>query len=198
MGVYTGYGASIYVASGTPVAFSNEATTASSGYKVYTITNSAKRFWARQYPITVRKNGNIVSAGYTLQYPGGKVIFTTANQPTDVITVSGYYIPVSQVGQANEWSLDIDSETTEVTYLGTMWKEYVPLQIGATGSLKQWWFDEFFFAQLPNLLGFELNIDSTKAYRFYGYITKDSISVVANGIVEESVNFVADGQVYYG
>ncbi len=198
MAVFQGYNASVYVASGTPVQFTDEATTASSDYKVYTISNSSKRFWSRQYAITVKRNGNIITTGFTIQYPGGKVIFSTAQQPTDVITVSGYYIPVSLVAQAKEWSLDVDVETTESTVFQSQWKTFEVTYLSGSGSLSQWWADEFFLQNLGNLLGFELNVDSTRAYRFFGYLTKDSVKTVADGLVEESLNFVSDGLIYYG
>ena len=198
MAVFTGYNASVYIASGTPISFTDEATTASSGYKVYTITNQAKRFWSRNYAVTVKKNGNVITTGFTVQYPGGKIIFTTALQPTDVVTVSGYYIPVSQVAQAKEWSLDVDVETQEATVFSSQWKQFVVTYRSGSGSLSQWWADSFFLDNLTGLLGFELNVESGKTYRFYGYLTKDSIKVAADSLVEESLDFVADGQIYYG
>lgn len=196
MAVFKGYEASVYIASGTPVSFTDAATT-TTDYKVYTIQDSSKRFWDRRYAITVKKNGNVITTGFTIQYPGGRVIFSTANSSSDVITVSGYYIPVSQVLQAKEWSLDVNADTQDSTTFGKQWREYVVTYRSGSGSLSQWWADESFLSLLGGLLGFELNVSSGKAYRFYGYLTKDSVSVVADGLVEESLDFVSDGQIYY-
>lgn len=198
MAVYAGYGANVYIASGTPVSFTDEAMTNAGDNKTYTITNSAKRFWSRAYAITVKKNGNVVSSGFTIQHPGGKVIFSTANQPSDTITVSGYYIPVSQLGDGKEWTLDISSDTEEVTVFGSQWKAFVATRQGASGSITHFWNDGAFLSLMGSLMGFELQADSSKKYQFYGYFTKDSINTAADGLIEEPLDFIVDGNVYYG
>jgi len=162
MAVYVGYGANVYLASGTPVSFTDEAMTNAGDNKTYTITNSAKRFWSRNYAVTVKKNGGVISSGFTIQYPGGRVVFTTANQPTDTITVSGYYIPVSQIGDGKEWTLDIESDTEDATTFGSQWKSFVVTRRGSSGSITHFWNDGSFLSQMASLMGFELRTDSSK------------------------------------
>jgi len=198
MSVFTGYGANVYLASGTPVAFTDEAMTNAGDNKTYTITNSTKRFWSRATPVTVKKNGSTITTGFSVQYPGGKVVFTTANQPTDVITVSGQYIPVSQLGDGREWSLDISDDTQEVTTFGSQWKAFVVTRIGSSGSITHFWNDGSFLSLMGSLMGFELQVTSSNKYQFYGYFTKDSIKTAADGVIEEPLDFTVDGNVYYG
>jgi len=198
MAVYVGYGANVYLASGTPVSFTDEAMTNAGDNKTYTITNSAKRFWSRNYAVTVKKNGGVISSGFTIQYPGGRVVFTTANQPTDTITVSGYYIPVSQIGDGKEWTLDIESDTEDATTFGSQWKSFVVTRRGSSGSITHFWNDGSFLSQMASLMGFELRTDSSKKYQFYGYFTKDAVNTAADGLVEEPLDFIVDGNVYYG
>ncbi|MBC7197044.1 MAG: hypothetical protein H5U39_07340, partial [Deferribacterales bacterium] len=166
---FSGVGGSIYIASGTSVTFTDEAMTNQGDNKTYVITNSNKRFWDTSQTVTVKKNGSVISSGFTVQYPGGKVIFDVANAPTDTITVSGKYIPVSLLGEANEWSLDMGADTIEVNIFGTAVKQYIPTMTGASGSLKHYWIDGSFLSALRLLLGFELRVNDTYKYQMYGY-----------------------------
>ena len=84
-------------------AFTTEATTSNATYTRYSITNSAKRFWDDAVSVTVKKNGTTITTGFTIEYAGGVVVFTTPNLNTDVITVSGSRIVAMSFCEPRSW-----------------------------------------------------------------------------------------------
>ena len=197
--VKTGAGAAVYIASPPPITFTDEATIASADCKVYTIAAAEKRYWDPAVAVTVKKNDAIITSGFTIQHVGGKVIFDTALESTDVVTISGGYLPVSRLGEAKEWSLDVDTKILDATKLGDAWENKVVGQRSVSVKLSKWWVDGFFLDQLTNLLVVVLYIDSTVGTRYEAYarIKSDSIKTVADGLVEEDISLEVEGEIYY-
>ena len=191
----------VYIATGTSVSFTDEATTASSDYKRYTISNTAKRFWDKSAAITVKKNGTTVTSGYTIEYAGGVIVFTTALAPTYVVTVSGKYIPLTQVATLFNWKLDLENELKEVTTFNSNgWVELLPTNNKFTVSAEGYWADATFFNQLGNEIGIQLFVDSgTNKYRYEGFVivNKSSIDTPVDDIVKESIEFAGTGPLYF-
>ncbi|MDA8186654.1 MAG: hypothetical protein M0T85_00740 [Dehalococcoidales bacterium] len=107
-----------------PINFTDQATTNSGDNKRYQVTNAAYRYWPYDAAITVKKNGSVVTTGFTLERAGGYVVFSTANAPTDTITVSGQALTLVQCGGMFNWSVDMKGDLQDVTtYASGGWKE---------------------------------------------------------------------------
>jgi hypothetical protein len=114
----------------TAAAMTNEATTALSGagitaYTQYRIINTARKYMDKNTAVVVKKNGTVVSSGYSVDYIGGTVIFDAALLNTDTVTITGSYLTVSQVASFFNWSVDMSGDTTEITtFASAGWKEF--------------------------------------------------------------------------
>lgn len=105
-GLYKGFAG--YVAkilkSGTPTALTDEATTNLSG-NIYQITDTTKRILDRFTAVVVKDGSTTLVAGedYTIDYLFGTVTLTDA--PAGAVTISGKYLPMTQVAKANGFTL---------------------------------------------------------------------------------------------
>jgi hypothetical protein len=109
---YAGWAGTIKV-SGTPTAFTNEATTALGG-NVFQITNSVRRIVDPATAITVKDNGVTVPAtSYTFDYLYGKVRGYAASPGP--ITVDGSYLPLLTVADAVSAAINQMRELLETT-----------------------------------------------------------------------------------
>lgn len=184
-----------------PVAFTDEATTPNATYTRYTISNAAKRYWSKDYVVTVKKNTVVQTTGFTIEYVGGVIVFATALQPTDVVTVSGYYVNVSQAGGFFNWSLDAELETAEATTFASQgWKQFEPTLKGFSGSAEAYWGNADFFNKLGQEVVIVLYTDAGAAknrYEGYAVITSDSIETAVDALIQETIEFQGSGPLYY-
>lgn len=191
MAVFAGKNAKILICSDTATPFTGQVTTADTSGLIYTISNSARRFLDPATPVTVKRNGTTtVAAGQCrVVYAGGKAIFLS--DPTGAITIDGSYLTTSTLGEAKEWSIDIEQELLEKTAFGDDWKSFVPSLKGASGSLSKWWVDEFFHTKLTagTLIGLSLEATTNKTYDIFARLTTDSVQTAIDGLVEESLDF---------
>lgn len=206
MAVTVGQKAAIYLASPPAVTFAAEATTPDAARLTYTITNAAKRYWDKDTAVTVERSTDagvtwaaVPASQYTLQHVGGKVIFGAAQAVGTLIRVSGSYLPVSQLAEAREWSLDTSVDTVETTTLGAAWKTQAAILRSASVKLSRWWVDSWFLDQLANRLVVVLYVDSAVGSRYEGYarLKADSVKVAAAGLVEEDLSLELEGDLYY-
>jgi len=279
MAVKTGIGAAIYVASLPSVAFTDVAANPDADYKIYTISDAAKRYWDKAVAVVVESSTNVGAAtptwtqetsGFSVQHVGGKIIFAAATttavtgeavgtgggltttfklahspvvpnsqtvyvagvaktEGTDytfddwtgtitfatapaagaaitanytyykAVRVDGAYLPISQLGEAKEWTLDADVKILDATKLGDAWEVKVAGQKSASVKLSRWWIDGFFLGQLTNPLVVVLYVDSTAGTRYEGYarLKSDSVKTAADALVEEDISLEIDGEVYY-
>lgn len=118
---FAGYVAKIYK-SGTPTALNDEPMSLVSG-KTYQVTDTAKRCFDRNTAITFEDNGSPVSANdiAEIDWLFGRVTFATGYTVTGPVTVTGNYLPLTQVARANAFTLtqtanpidDTDFETAQ-------------------------------------------------------------------------------------
>jgi hypothetical protein len=178
--------------SGTPLAFTDEATTANGTYDVYTITNSAKAVWDPTAPITVKKNGSTVSSGYTLDRLFGKVKFTSPLLPTDTVTVSGSYLPMGTLVEAYELSFGMKAENLDVSRFGDDWVRREQGILDASGRFSQWvltnnnLFDEF---DAGNPIVVEYWINNAVHFRAWALINAESLSAELRGVQSDEVQW---------
>lgn len=132
-----GYNSTVNIG-GTTTAMTTEATTVLDPptYTKYQVTNSAKRLLDPNVVPTVYKNGSLVSASlYTVSYLFGTITFTSGNLVTDVITVTGSYLPLVAVANGKAFSYDVKRDQLETSVFGTTNKVKTAGLIGATGSI---------------------------------------------------------------
>lgn len=203
MAAIAGLNADIYITSGSALAFSQEATTADTTETRFTISDPTKRYWNPDASFTVETSPDgvtwtVVTSGYSLEYAGGVVVFDTVQTGLQV-RVSGEYFAASQLGEAKEWSLDLNTDTEDTTVFGSNWKTFTSLLKGAIASLSRWWIDGYFLENIGSRLALVLYTDKANDKRYEGYarIKGDSVKVAVAGLVEEELNFEFTGPVYY-
>lgn len=202
MAVLAGKDASIAIAAGSSTAFTNEATTGNAARTIYTITNTAKRYWDPAAAITVQTSPNgstwttAAASTYTVGYAGGTITFATALAAGSSVRVSGSYFTSTTIGQAYEWSLDLSLDTVEVSTFASSFKQFIPALRGATASVSDYYLD----STLSDLIGTRFIISlSTGAGRYEGFawITQDSLSAATGDAVGESLSFTFDSTLTY-
>jgi hypothetical protein len=125
--------------SGAPVAFIDEPTTADAQFKVYTISNDTKSVWDPEAPVAVAINGTPASTSeYTVNRLFGKVTFKTELLETDVVTVSGSYLPMATVAQAYELRYNIQATNGDITAFQDTWTKRTQAHLDASGSFEKW------------------------------------------------------------
>lgn len=191
----------VYRADGNPsVAFTTEAMNGNAAYTRYSIASLAKRFWDDTVAITVKKNGATITTGFTIEYAGGVIVFTTPLIGTDVITVSGKYFTIVQCATIFNWKLDINQDLKDVTtFASNGWKEQIPTIKGWNASAEGYWADGNFAGLLGINIIISLFVDSVsnKRYEGYLYLKKNSITEAVDDVVKESVDIEGDGAIYY-
>lgn len=183
-----------------PVSFTDQATTKDDTLKRYQVTNTAYRYWPLDATITVKKNGTVITSGFTLERAGGYVVFDTALRSTDTVTVSGTALTLVQCGGFFNWSVDPKIDNKEsTTFASNGWKEFVPTIKGWSGKASAYWGDKRFFDSLGKTIVVKLYIDSgasQKCLEGFGIITSDSIEVNVDDIVKDNIEFEGTGYLY--
>ena len=202
MTTLSGSGASVLIASGAAVSFTNEATTGNAGRTAYAINDATKRYWDDTASFTVQTSPDgstwtTATAGtYTVQHVGGIITFGSARAAGTQVRVSGSYFTTTTVGQASEWSLQLTLDTTEVSTFGSTFKVYLPTKTSATGSVTEWWLDGTFAALMGSRIILSLGTGAGR-YEGYGYWNKESVKAATGDAISESLDFTFTGQVFY-
>lgn len=124
----------------TPVSFSDETASAvDATYKRYQVDDPNYRYWPPDAAITVKVEGVTQTSGYTLERAGGYVVFDSAQDPADQVTVSGTAVPVELVGAIRQWSLELSGDLADTTVLQQDWKTSLPTLLGWTLSADGLW-----------------------------------------------------------
>jgi hypothetical protein len=214
MATLAGKDAAVFLASGAPVAFTNEATTDAGNHITFTITNAAKRYWqdgaASSYLVekSVNAGGSwspVAATLYTLQYVGGKVLMLSALNPGDLIRItsqngSSGYLTFASVAQADSWSLDVSADIQDVTVFGNAWHAKAATLRDASGKFHD--FNDM-TAGLFNLVGvrciFLLYVNSGAGTRWeaYGLIKQYSPKASVDAMIEDDVSFELDGALFF-
>lgn len=109
-----GYNSSVK-GTGTPTAMVAEATTELVADTVFQITASARRILDPDAALTVLVNAAPVASGFTVDYLFGKVTFSPALAPGDVVTLTGNYLPAFEVLEGREASVSMKRDIGDVT-----------------------------------------------------------------------------------
>lgn len=203
MAVIAGYEASLWIVETdqTPVTLTSEAMEPIDlDRKVWRVTARTKRWLNPVIATTVKVDGITVTPAAII-HAGGFVRFHTSVPAGGVVTIDGeYFTAANKLGGAKQWSLDIQADELDVTSWDSgAWREFMTVIKGATASFDKWWFDEFFALYIKNttMIGLELRANDNKRYYCYGNVTSDSINVVSDGAIEESISVRVTGPVEY-
>jgi hypothetical protein len=204
MAAKSGNKAVVYITSAPSVSAVDLPCTGDAGRTIYTVNDIAKRFWDKAVAVIVETSPDGTTwtpfpTGFTVQYCGGKIIFASARTAGTQVRVDVNYYPVSQLAEAKEWSLDIEVEMLDGTKFGDTWKTNYAGQRSASGSVSQWWVDNFFLANITNPLVAVLYIEDGQPQRYEAFIklTSDGVNAAVDNLIEEEINFDTDGEVYY-
>lgn len=168
-------------------AATGEACELESGY-TYKITDITKRYWDKAQTVTVYENAVPSTKAYTLEYPGGRIVFPEA--PTTPVTVDCYYYKAIKSGGFQEWSIDnIGMELEDVTEFGSQWVTRESLVGDFGASAERYWVSEFY----PDAI-----INGTLQLIFIFYEKLDMTQkinpwVIGNMELDDDANGIANG-----
>jgi hypothetical protein len=198
----TGMTGAVYISdvNTAPVSFSDKPCTGDAQRKRYQINDSDMRYWDPSTPVLVEVDGDTVSTGFTLEHAGGFVVFDTARDAEDEVTVSGKYLTLIQAGGFFNWSIDGDADDAEATtFASGGWKEFARTLKGWSGSAEAYWGDTQFFDSLGKTVVVKLFVDAGEAQdclEGFAIINGDGIESPVDGLVQESVEFTGTGPLY--
>ena len=183
-----------------PVSFSDKPCTGDAEYKRYQIDEEDYRYWDPSVPVLVEVNGSPVSTGFTLEHAGGFVVFDTARDAEDEVTVSGKYLTLIQAGGFFNWSIDGDADDAEATTFESQgWKEFKRALVGWSGSAEAYWGDTQFFDSLGKTVVVKLFVDAGPAQdclEGFAVINGEGIENPVDGLVQETIDFTGTGPLY--
>lgn len=179
--------------------FTNEACTNSGDETVYYITNDAKRYWDKNTAVVVKVNA-VTETDVTIDHVGGRITFATPLAGTEAVTVSGKYWTVAEVAGFYNWSLDLTADMEDsTTFQSNGWREFTPTLKGFTVSAEAYWQNGDFLDRLAEevVISLYTNESSDIRYEGFAYITSTSVETGAEGLVQESVEYTGNGELYY-
>ena len=200
---------------GTPVAFTNEATTANAGRTVYSITNAAKSVWDPQAAITVQTSPDGTTwsgaSGYTLNRLAGSVTFAVALGAGYFTRVTGSYLPMSIVTGAKSFTYTLTAAILNSTGFDDAYTNcgFPTKSIGlydAQGTMARWYQNPvagYFRDALLNatVVVLEFSVNRAVGYdcRIWALLDKQQIAAAVSSLVDDTIDWQgvpdADGNV---
>jgi len=186
--------ASVYV-TGEPITMTDE-NTMTEDHKTYQICNEAKCLLDCETTLVVKVNGVQGSSGFKVNYLLGKIIFTTARNVEDVVTISGKYIPKSLAVTAHEFSFGKGVDVADVTRFGDTHKRKLPMQKFAYGTISQWDVTDTFFTDAllsgtPKYIIFNNGVEGTEPKIVLAYFEKEEIKAAVGSPQDANVSFIS-------
>lgn len=169
------------------VAATGEACVLDSGF-TYKITDITKRYWDKAQTVTVYENAVESTKAYTLEYPGGRIVFPSA--PTTPVTVDCYYYRLARAAGFQNWGIDnVGMEMVDVTEFGDLWRNHETLLGEFSASADRYWVSEFY----PDAV-----IDGTLQLMFAFYEKLDITQLmnpwtIGNFELDDDANGIANG-----
>lgn len=213
MTALAGIEADLYVGSRPATSFTNEATTdlgtaggAPAARHWYRVTDQSKRFWDQDAAVVVERDTGggyavVDAAEYVVRHAGGVIEFLAQQGVGDAIRVDGSYLPITQLGQAHKWSLDIAQELLTVPVFGDAWQARIPGQLEATVTIERYWVDELMMEEVAagNPVIVALYTDYSAGIRYEGYARIKNVqpSAELTGTVDEALSLEITGVLSY-
>ena len=125
---------------GTAVAMTGQATTLLAGTS-YRITDAAKRALDPATSISVLDGGSAIAVdGYRVDYAHGIVTLDCA--PSGAVTVTGAYLPLLSIAEANAVDVEYGYESVDASRLGDATDRTLPSRAKCSLTLKDWHAEE--------------------------------------------------------
>lgn len=146
-----------------------------------------------------------IGSGFTLQYVGGKVIYTVAQPVGTYVRISGKYLAYAAIASAKEWSADVERSEKENTTMTTtstpaLWRTFQMGLLDGTFSLVQWWVDDTYFELIDDstslIVALVIDVTTNARLECEALMKKQSLKVVLDELDEESIDFRINGPVY--
>jgi hypothetical protein len=202
--------AAFYKQSGSATTMTDEACTDSGDHKSYYVTDTNKMYIDPDTTVVVEKQtdgegefATVSSDDYTIQYLGGYVVFDEANGATDVIQVTGKYLPTTQLAGAFNWSLEINWELKDWTnFSHSGHKNYLAICQDWSGTCEMYWIetDDEITNELSGDLGDRLvcafyTSDGDDNFRYLGFgrISGINPNMDTNELVKQSISITGTG-----
>lgn len=203
-----GNSARLYKGANTGTAMTTEAMTDSGDGLRFRITNRIKRYWDDTATFTVYDNGTpVATSGYTIEYPGGEVVFTSTRAGR-TITVTGAYFSIDKAYRVYTIESELTCDLKEITDLEDKALKNYPtgvtsMKLTITGRHEDaTWFNLLGGVKFPVVFSesgtYSSNkIDSGKRFEFYGRLESDKIDgASAKDVLGDTVSIISEGQVY--
>ncbi len=208
MAVKQGWDANVYVTSSPSIQMASFETLNDSGDGLLFVTqeaNRAHRFWDDLSPITVKVDGAVVTSGFTVEYPEGRVRFSSS-QSGKTVTVQAYYYPYARLAQNVKADWKPEVELVNINDIGgAAWQRIVPVSRKASLSLDRFYADASFAQLLGGRLGIVLHASGTYGddytgggprWSMYARIKASGLSL-EQPLLKEALELEVDGQAYY-
>ena len=179
--------------SGTATSMTAEATTTTDD-QVYQITNTAKQVLDRTATITVLDDGIATAEDYTLNRLNGTITFDSVDGDR-VITVTGYYLPMTVAAYANAASESRNVDMLDSTVFGDTYKSRVAGLKSASGTLSQ--FDVTDTTYIDALTAGEpvviekRTLSTDEPDRYWALLESSEVAAAVEGLQNESISWVS-------
>lgn len=206
MAATAGYRGFVLGPTGNPVAFTNSPMSDTGTTRItYRINDTTLRYWDRNAPVTVQTSPDGVTwttvTDYTVQHPGGIVVFNTARAAGTQVRVSASAYPMAEIAGCTGWSADFEVDSADNTQLNTPngAKTSQPTLISGNGTLDGFWIDAYFFSKLQGrgIVALGLVDGTGGTYAVYTFLSKLGIGDTVDELITESRDFTIDGRWFY-
>jgi hypothetical protein len=214
MGSISGKLARVRYTAATPTSSTNQAATLAAGGINLTINATGRRRWDPESTL-LRVYGASTSAAYdstsyVVDYPIGRVRFSTAHSTSVTYTVDVPWLATSYLGQTRSWTMETRVDMLDCTAFSTgssgrQFRSYVPglsdvsvtlgrlFNSSATGPVMV----DRALLDSPFYLELVLNSTDQAGFVCYGRVQTDAFAEDAADLAKETVTFKPTGQVYY-
>jgi len=161
-------------------------------YDVYQIADPTKQVLDPFAPITVAVNGSPVSGGYKLDRLFGMVKFDTPLMDTDVVTISGSYLPMATAAEAYELSYTLQAENADATRFQDAWVKRTQVGLDASGSFAQWYLTDANMADVlmaGDVVVVEYQIDNQVDLRAWALLSSTEPATQVRAIQMENIQW---------
>lgn len=163
--------------------------------------------WDPRVPVIVQTSpdgstGWATATDYVFERAGGLIVFNTARTPGTnnfARIASGNYFNLTQLDDANTWSLSLKADTSGTTpFQSGGWARKTGTVKSGSGSISSFRTDGRIIAELGALVALQLYINKTANYRWeiLAWITGVDPKSDATGVQEQSMSFDIHGDNY--
>lgn len=180
----------------TSATMTNEATTSAAG-NIYQITTAGKRIIDPAVPPSLNTTSSTyldttwMDGGW--DYYNGRVKLTVATSPT----VTGAYLTMTTLASVVSWSLAMGRNTADTTALGDSWKQFTPIEEGATLTINRFYADTEFWSHINsgNEVIVQLWEDASAGFWCKGFVTSFGPSMAVGQVDNEAITLQLSGTV---